>query len=780
MDSPESNRIPAKSSPSPAVQGSPFFNYISNLSPIRSAKAARYVHSFSQTNFAIPPPPVFTSPRIDPQRETSFRGEIDAAGSDLYRQSDTHLKPEPIHCFQKEDQSCSPSGCIDEYLADLVDMEDTTKSSDLCAQSRNDKPMILERFTSHKDTINKDYNHVDSHMFLGSFSGSQHHEKFLPQSIETYNDFVDSSRSALRVAAKDAQHQRGIRRHLQFGVTMSCKDTGNENHDTNNLSLPEGLTHFGSLVSYHTEPSGISNSWGADSRAQTVTFLSSSCPSQSVIPAENCGNHNISACTPSDLALPSIGVIRSDSMGLDSNASQKLVDKLHAREEKLIAVRNHSSSKDLDSILVSSVAGEIYAQVEDDQQETQAATTVSSAAYNFNSLQSPCVALHLTSCEQQVVPYDGRTLTSQNANMVEDQASPKRNRKRTKCINESEGCKRCNCKRSKCLKLYCECFAAGVYCLDSCACNNCFNRPDYEDTVLDTRQLIEARNPLAFAPKVVKHAMDSPANIVEEGNWTTPSSARHKRGCNCKKSKCLKKYCECYQARVGCSNGCRCEGCNNSFGKKIESIYRRAEKWKNPSHEQLGTMETQDDFIKSGRAHQLSSTWEELADMSHLTPLSHCHSGAVATSASLNIGDGSKVSQAHAYQERTLQSSAGYPHSHHSPVSPTTNLYRSKVLPDISSDNLLYDILEDDTRKILENALAATKSVKVSSPNQKRVSPPQIRSQELRSSSSQGLRSGRKFILPAVPSFPPLTPYSKLKDGIQGSHGDSKDGTSCQ
>jgi hypothetical protein len=27
----------------------------------------------------------------------------------------------------------------------------------------------------------------------------------------------------------------------------------------------------------------------------------------------------------------------------------------------------------------------------------------------------------------------------------------------------------------------------------------------------------------------------------------TPASARHKRGCNCKKSLCLKKYCECYQ-----------------------------------------------------------------------------------------------------------------------------------------------------------------------------------------------------------------------------------------
>lgn len=51
---------------------------------------------------------------------------------------------------------------------------------------------------------------------------------------------------------------------------------------------------------------------------------------------------------------------------------------------------------------------------------------------------------------------------------------------------------------------YCECFAAGVYCVEPCSCQGCLNKPEHKDTVLATRKQIESRNPLAFAPKVIR------------------------------------------------------------------------------------------------------------------------------------------------------------------------------------------------------------------------------------------------------------------------------------
>lgn len=62
--------------------------------------------------------------------------------------------------------------------------------------------------------------------------------------------------------------------------------------------------------------------------------------------------------------------------------------------------------------------------------------------------------------------------------------------------------KPCNCTKSQCLKLYCECFANGEFC-NNCNCNNCFNNLAHEESRQRAIKQCLERNPNAFRPKVV-------------------------------------------------------------------------------------------------------------------------------------------------------------------------------------------------------------------------------------------------------------------------------------
>jgi len=113
--------------------------------------------------------------------------------------------------------------------------------------------------------------------------------------------------------------------------------------------------------------------------------------------------------------------------------------------------------------------------------------------------------------------------------------------------------KNCNCPRSRCIKLYCECFQAGRYCSAECCCKMCLNSesesgPGGKRTL--SVQNILARNPFAFHKD--KALLEKKNNRASGIN------------CRCVKSQCLKLYCDCFQSGVVCGNDCMCVKCLNT------------------------------------------------------------------------------------------------------------------------------------------------------------------------------------------------------------------------
>ena len=116
----------------------------------------------------------------------------------------------------------------------------------------------------------------------------------------------------------------------------------------------------------------------------------------------------------------------------------------------------------------------------------------------------------------------------------------------------------CNCKKTKCLKLYCECFAIGEVCDSNCCCHDCSNT---NNNALrhNTIEQILSKDPQAFNAKIEASA----------------NKKINRRGCTCRKTNCLKKYCECYHAGIPCSEFCKCDHCkNNEFFIK-ESAFKK-------------------------------------------------------------------------------------------------------------------------------------------------------------------------------------------------------------
>ena len=104
----------------------------------------------------------------------------------------------------------------------------------------------------------------------------------------------------------------------------------------------------------------------------------------------------------------------------------------------------------------------------------------------------------------------------------------------------------CNCPKSRCLKLYCNCFQAGDLCNTFCHCRHCLN----------TASELVPGGKLYYARREYKKR--DPNTFVKEAKKT-----RERKGCSCRNSKCIKKYCICFRENKRCTEICSCVACCN-------------------------------------------------------------------------------------------------------------------------------------------------------------------------------------------------------------------------
>jgi len=118
----------------------------------------------------------------------------------------------------------------------------------------------------------------------------------------------------------------------------------------------------------------------------------------------------------------------------------------------------------------------------------------------------------------------------------------------------------CNCKKSRCVKRYCECFAQGKFCTPQCQClDDCINTNTPENIQLIEQYRESTRRRHAEVDVIAAAAVGA-------------SAVAQVVTCNCVKSNCQKNYCQCYQAGMQCVAGCKCVDCLNNKDESLTTI----------------------------------------------------------------------------------------------------------------------------------------------------------------------------------------------------------------
>lgn len=128
-----------------------------------------------------------------------------------------------------------------------------------------------------------------------------------------------------------------------------------------------------------------------------------------------------------------------------------------------------------------------------------------------------------------------------------------------------------------------------MQCTDMCSCVKCNNNENSIASIRERSKVIVSaleRNPNAFRPKQAG-TVGTATITTGAGSFdsvTKMKTPAESKGCNCKKSQCLKKYCECFNATLYCNpKTCNCRDCKNFKGNEnreavMQSRFKRAEK----------------------------------------------------------------------------------------------------------------------------------------------------------------------------------------------------------
>ncbi|XP_021677288.2 protein tesmin/TSO1-like CXC 3 isoform X2 [Hevea brasiliensis] len=713
-------------------EDSPVFNYINNLSPIELVKSVHSDQTFNSLAFSSPPS-VFASPKLVSQRDT--RSFI------TRRQLSDPLKPRPSQI--RDDNNTS------EGVSEAVELSNLSAEQLGClASSSSPKDVTAEPLNEHLELAIE-----------------------LPEPLKCDSTSPDKSIVPLDAIRRDTAPEevdKSNERHCLYesekNLRKICRIDQSEDEAGGDWvtlisNVADALNFESSIIEEHSEEHKLMVDPG------TISFISNvlQIPQDSTNDLENGESIVCDDYSEQKMGEPGSQSIvlgkKKEADEIPAILSGSLLNKLvvnDAAAEVDVKGKKRESSCKQNRIrrLVFEMAGahkkesvcqENSTSPISGQSDCEVGHTAKYSTPRISMLSRRGIGLHLnafattssdnkvvktetssTKQEMSLVPCDSEDQVTEDApqilTVVRDEvgiSSPKM--KRHKIEHAGAACKRCNCKRSKCLKLYCECFAAGLYCIEPCSCQDCFNKPAHEETVLETRKQIESRNPLAFAPKVIR-STDFVSEFGDETN-KTPASARHKRGCNCKKSSCLKKYCECFQGGVGCSPNCRCEGCKNTFGTKNGLDENELEGGESEVLEKKASDVTLCDRIESGE--------EEGADL----PIP---SETARSSIQLPMTFGGRLSRSLPAFGASSQMCPSQKHG--------KDIFRQPKF-----ETHLQAIPEEETPEILTSSCPPANGVKSASPNGKRVSPP-----HQGFGSSAIWRCSRKLILRSVPPFPSL------------------------